>query len=300
MEDVGRFDLQLDDLFGRVTELLEGARQLALVARALLGAGHSLHQTRGSADKQLDIARRRLGQHLLQQVLGDVALGATGPLVGGRLLQDVKDAELLRVRVLELVQLLAQQNVLLGDVAKHQRHLGLIDARVLEDGLQQLVHGRDAGTARQQSNVLVLVGCPWVLGDGTLDLQLLARHQRVDVRRHRPALVLLDEQIQVADRVVVTDRSIRPYHRLLCTLWLEFGQQRRCCVHPRHAVLLRQLEPELLRVVVERLDALQLQAQESLAAAPHGFGLPVSAALPTEAYGMRCAQTWRLYLQIKT
>lgn len=67
-------------------------------------------------------------------------------------------------------------------------------------------------------------------------------------------------------RTFVRCRRIWPQHRL-APLGLEFGQHRARDIQSRHHVILRQLEAELLGVVVDNLDILQLERHEALVAA---------------------------------
>lgn len=160
------YSLELVNLLSGVTKLLQNSSNIALFLGANLGARNSLHQSGGTADKELDVVALGLGENLLQQLLGDEAAAADPVL--GRLVQDIEGAEALGVCVLELVELALQQDILLGDVSEDEGDLGLI-VGVLEDGADELVHGGDAGTAGDEGDVVVLVLGPGVLGKGSLD-----------------------------------------------------------------------------------------------------------------------------------
>lgn len=71
-------------------------------------------------------------------------------------------------------------------------------------------------------------------------------------------------------RTFVRSRRVRPQHRLV-PLRLELGQHRARDIQSRHHVLFRQLEAELLSVVVDNLDILELQRHEALIAARERF-----------------------------
>lgn len=131
-----------------------------------------------------------------------------------RVVEDVESAEALGVRVLEVLELALEQDVLLGDAAVNEGDLCLV-LRVLEDGARRLPHGGDARAARDQGDVLVLVGGPLVLGDGTLDVQALPGLEVVHVRRHGPVRVLLDEEVDGALLVDVADGRVGADHGLL-------------------------------------------------------------------------------------
>lgn len=187
--------LELVHLLSGVAKVLQSTGKLALVLGANLVAGDGLHQSRWSANKDLDVVALGLGENLLQQVLGDEA-AATDPVLGG-LVQGVERAEALRVSVLELVKLALQQNVLLGDVAEDEGDLGLV-VGVLENGSHKLVHGGDTSATSDEGNVVVLVLRPGVLGERALDGKLLAHLEAVDVGAHGSIGVLLDQEVDEA------------------------------------------------------------------------------------------------------
>ena len=192
------FLLELIHLLSSVAQLLQRAGQLALVLDADLGAGDGLHETRRAADKDLDVLLLGLGEHSLEELLADVAAVA-GPGLRG-LVQDVEGTEALRVRVLELGELLLEQDVLLGDVAEDEGDLGLV-VGVAEDVAGDLVHGGDARAAGDEGDVVVLVLGHGVLGEGPLNVEALAGFHVVQVGAHGAVRVLLDKQIHIALRV---------------------------------------------------------------------------------------------------
>lgn len=190
--------LELEHLILVVTQLLQDTSQLTLVLGADLTTANGLVQARRATDKHLDVFLLRLGQHSLQQLLGDEALAASPAL--GRVVQHVEGAETLRVSVLQLVQLLLQEDVVLADVAEDQSHLGAV-LGVLEDLAGELVHGRDTGATGDQADVVVLVGLPGVLGEGTLERQALVDVHGVQVLGHGATRVGLDHELEVAGGV---------------------------------------------------------------------------------------------------
>lgn len=70
---------------------------------------------------------------------------------------------------------------------------------------------------------------------------------------------------------LVTCRGVRPDNGLLGVGRLELGEEGASDLHPRHLVLLGQLEDELLGVVVDDLDVLEQQGDEALVAAEEGL-----------------------------
>ena len=158
--------LELVNLVLGVAQLVQRARQLALVLGTDLGTTDSLVHAGRATDKQLDVLLLGLREDSLEEVLGDVALAAV-PALGG-IFEDVESLEALGVGVLEILELPLQEDVVLGDVAVHQSHLGLVIG-VLEDLADQLVHGRDSGAAGDQADLVVLVGLPGVLGKRALE-----------------------------------------------------------------------------------------------------------------------------------
>lgn len=190
--------LKLVDLVLGVSKLRQVSTKLSLVARALLGAGDGLVHAWGAADEDLDVLLLGAWQDSLEQLGSDHTLGARPALRW--VVQDVEGAESLRVLVLQLLELALQQDVLLGDVSEDEGDLGLI-FRVLEDGACELVHGCNAGATCNQGNVLVLVGFPGVLGNGSLHVEPLAGIHVVQVLGHGAVGITLYEKVDVAWRV---------------------------------------------------------------------------------------------------
>lgn len=184
--------LELVHLVLLVAKLLEGTSQLTLVLGADLVSGDGVHETGRATDKQLDVLVLGLRENSLEELLGDVAAVAD-PLLGG-VVEDIESTETLGEGVLEVLKLLLQKDVLLGDVAKDKGDLGLI-VGVVENSASELVHGGDASTAGNEGNVVVLVLLPRVLGQRTLDVETLAGNKVVEVCAHRTVGVLLNEQV---------------------------------------------------------------------------------------------------------
>ena len=287
--------LELIDLILTVAQLLQHARQLPLVRGALLGPAHGLVQPRRPAHEDLDVGLLGLRQHRLEQLLGDVALALLPAL--GRVVEDVEGAKAVRVRVLEVLELVLEQDVGFRQVAEDERHFGLV-GRVLEDGPRELVHAlsgrscqrcrsrlgffwngvgrvevdlrRDACSTGDQSDVIVLVRLPWILGDRALEIEPLIRLHGMQVLTHRPVGIPLDHQIDIPLRILVARRRVRPDNGLLHLGALVLGEEGRRDREARHVIAVGEGEAEFLRVVVDLLDGLEFQADEALLAAAEG------------------------------
>lgn len=185
--------LELVHLILLVAEVLESTGQLTLVLGADLVSRDGLHQTGRTTDEKLDVLVLGLRKNSLEEVLGDVSLVAN-PLLGG-VVEDVESAEALGVGVLEVLELLLEEDVLLGNVAKDEGNLGLV-VGVVEDGAGELVHGGDSGTAGNKGDVVVLVLLPGVLGERSLDVESLTGDKVVDVCAHGTIGVLLNKQVE--------------------------------------------------------------------------------------------------------
>ena len=109
----------------------------------------------------------------------------------------MEGAEAARVGVLEVFELLLQEDVLLRQVAVHERDLCLV-GRVVEDGADKLVHGRDAGAAGDEADVVVLVGGVGVFRDGAFHVEELAGDHVVQVRGHGTVRVAFDDEVKEA------------------------------------------------------------------------------------------------------
>lgn len=101
----------------------------------------------------------------------------------------------LGIRILQVLQLALQQDIILRDVAKDKSNLGLV-IRVVEDLACELEHGSDAGTTSHKGNMGVLVLRQWVLGQWALEVKTLAGLHAVQMLGHRSTLVLLDQQVE--------------------------------------------------------------------------------------------------------
>ena len=72
------------------------------------------------------------------------------------------------------LELSAQENVFFSLVGKEQRHAHLLGVGLFENGCDDLQHGRDAGSARNETNVL-RTHCALALAGSSNDALALAR-----------------------------------------------------------------------------------------------------------------------------
>lgn len=214
--------LELVDLVLVVAEFGEHTGKLTLVLGALLGTSDSLVHAGGTADKDLDVLLLGVGQDSLEEIGGDHALRA-GPVLRG-VVEGVEGAHAVGVLVLEVFPLTLEENILLGDVAENEGDLCLV-VGVVKDGAGELVHGGDTGTSGNEGDVVVLVLLPGVLGDGTLHVKSLSGLHVVKVLGHGATGVLLDDEVEVADGVLVTDGSVGTNDRFLHLGTLVLGDQ---------------------------------------------------------------------------
>lgn len=229
-----RDSLELVDLLLLVAKLGKHASKITLVLRALLGASDGLVHARGTTDEDLDVLLAGIGKDSLEKVLSDHALRA-GPVLWG-VVQRVEGAHAVRVLILEVLPFALEENVLLGNVAENESDLCLV-VGVLKDGAGELVHGGDAGTTSDQGDVVVLVLLPGVLGDRTLHVESLSRLHVVKVLGHGTTGVLLDDEVEVANGVFITDGSVGTDDGLLHLGTLVLGDQSSCrCVSNELAV----------------------------------------------------------------
>jgi len=131
----------------------------------------------------------------------DRAKHILAPLLRG-LIQQIKCPHPIRILILQLLPLLLQQDIRLGDIPKHKRDFGLV-VRVLENSTCELVHGRDACAAGQESDVVVLVGRPGVFGNRAFHVQGVAGLHVVQVLGHGTAGVLFHDEGHVPTLVWV-------------------------------------------------------------------------------------------------
>lgn len=176
----------------------------------------------------------------------------------GCFIKDIESFEPLGVGVLQLRQLLLQEDVRLGDVSKDQSDLSLIFG-VVEDRAHDLVHGRDSSAAGNHRDVVVLVGRPLVLRQRTLKRQRLVDVHVMEVSRHGAFLVLLHEEIKVPSLGLIRNGGVRPDGRLRIVGALVLREQARGDFETCNVILCRQLEPELLGVVIDLLDLCEFE-----------------------------------------
>lgn len=187
--------LELVNLILAVSQFAQNTSQLSLVLRALLVTRNSLVQARWSTDEDLDVLRLGLRQHGLQELLGDESLLEVGRILG-RVVERVEDAQTLGVGVLEVFELALEQDVLLGNVAVDEGHLGLV-LWVVEDGAGKLVHWGDTSSSGYKRDVVMLVGGPRVLWDWALNIETLVGLHIVQMGGHWSIGVFLNQESKV-------------------------------------------------------------------------------------------------------
>lgn len=203
-----------------VAQFLQSTAQLTLVLRADLVSAEGSVEARWSANEDLDVFLLGLRKDSLQKVLGDVAL-STSPVLG-RVVEEIECLEAPRVGVLQFIEFLLQKDVILRDVTKDKSNLGLVIG-VLEDRTDKLVHRSNSSTARDQRDVLMLVGFPGVLGQRTLELEFIANVQVVNVGGHGALVVFLDHKVEMA-RFIWRDYQHDPTYKKVNALYLHHSQ----------------------------------------------------------------------------
>jgi len=196
---------ELVNLFFRVPQRLQYPQQLSLIRRTRLAPTDTLIHSRRPTHKDLNIPLLRLRQHRLQQLLAYIPLPLHPPLT--RLIQHIKRLKPLRIRIFQLLKLMLQQDILLLDVAEHERDFRPV-VGILEDGPAELVHGRDAGAAGDERDVVVLVLGPGVFGEGAFHVEALAGGHAVEMFGHGAVGVALDYEVEVAADVFVADGGV--------------------------------------------------------------------------------------------
>jgi len=132
---------------------------------------------------------------------------ATGPACR-RVVEHVVHAEA-RVLARKLVQVLLQKNILLVDVCEDEVDLSLVaGSSASEDGLGDLQHGSDTGTASNHTKVPDHVGSVDHGALGALYLHLVANVESREVTADVTGRVALDEQVEVAGVDIGGDRSV--------------------------------------------------------------------------------------------
>lgn len=122
---------------------------------------------------------------------------ATSP-AGRRVVEHIVHAEA-RVLTGELVQVLLQENVLLVDVCEDEIDLSLVaGSSASENGLGDLQHGSDTGTASNHTKVPDHVGSVDHGALGTFDLELVADLESCEVTADVTGRIALDEQVDIA------------------------------------------------------------------------------------------------------
>lgn len=155
-------------------------------------------------------------------------------------------------------KLLLQENVLLGNVSENKGDLGLI-LGVVEDSTDQLVHGGDSSSSSNAGDVLVLVGGPLVLHEGSLEGEHLSVVHVVKVGRHGSSLVLLDDEVHVSTLLLISGGGVGTDSGLCVVGSLVLGEKARGDLKTGDVVLRGELESQKLGVGGEVLGLDKLQ-----------------------------------------
>lgn len=262
--------LELENLVLGETEVLESTVNLTLVGRRDLATGDGLVERRRTADEDLDVVGVGSGRVALDELLGDET-ALTLP-VGGGLVEEVVHVKLLGLGLGDGVDLVLEQNVALGGVTVEKVDLGLV-LGVLVDGLDELVQRGDTGSGTNQGDLLVEVGLPLVLDDGTLEGQGLALLELVDVLGHLSLGVRLDDELKLALLVGVGNGGVRSHH-VGALGGHVLGEQSGGGGQAQGGVGGGELEDERLGVVGQVLGGLELEV-DPLVIALEGGGLGV-------------------------
>lgn len=98
----------------------------------------------------------------------------------GRVVQDVVDLEPVREHRDQVIELDAEQDIVLVDVGVDERELGRV-AGVEERVARDLQHGRDSSSTSDHANLRGEGGCVLELPLGTLDADLVADFEEGEV-----------------------------------------------------------------------------------------------------------------------
>lgn len=127
---------------------------------------------------------------LLDVLLGDKA-NTTLP-AGRGVVEDVDNLEFLLVDVMELLEIVAEENVLFVDVGVDEGDGGAVEG-VAEGHADDGDHGRDTGAAGDHAEVLDDVGGIEEVALGALDLELVANLEVANVLGDVALLVSLEK-----------------------------------------------------------------------------------------------------------
>lgn len=137
-----------------------------------------------------------------------------------RLVQHIVHTESL-VLSRQRVQILLQQNILLGHVGEDQVHFGTVTCGAApDDSLDNLQHGGDARATGNHTKVANHVGCVHESALGSADADGLADGERGKVLADVAGGVGLDEQVEVAGLLVAADGGVGAYDFLVGAIWL--------------------------------------------------------------------------------
>lgn len=124
----------------------------------ILRSDQRLLHTGRTADKDMGILAR-LTDDIAQQLLSHISLAQRGSFFS-RAADSIEIIEAIRESSLEFLQLISEQQILLGIHAEDEVNLGLIFG-VIQDALEELVDRCDSGPAGNHVHLREFVGGPW-------------------------------------------------------------------------------------------------------------------------------------------
>jgi hypothetical protein len=139
-------------------------------------------------------------------ISGNIANTASPSLRG--LVKDIVNPDT-RIRSRKLIQILLEQNILLGDVGKDEVNLSAVTSLATTDnGTDNLQHGSNASTAGNHTEMADHVGRINEGTLGSLDTDGLSDGEAGHVLADVAGGVGLDQEVEVAWLVVTADGSI--------------------------------------------------------------------------------------------
>lgn len=120
-----------------------------------------------------------------------------------------------RVILGERIQILPEKDILLGDVGEDEVHLRLVtSSTALDDGLHNLEHGGDAGSARNHAEVAHHVGGVDERALGAADPDGLSDVDARQVLGDVAGRVRLHKEVEVAGLVITRDGGVGAHNLL--------------------------------------------------------------------------------------
>ena len=120
-----------------------------------------------------------------------------------------------RVLLSERIQVLLEEDILLGDIGEDEVHLGLVaSSAALNDGLDNLEHGRNAGSTRNHAEVAHHVRGVDERALGAADTDGLPDVDARQVLGDVASGIRLHEEIEVTGLVITRDGGVGAHNLL--------------------------------------------------------------------------------------